>query len=290
LNGLAALIAGHRDERTELDSRLAAVAHLDLTEPGLRTFAMYLVTAQALAAERDGQPEQALTRLLSVLGPNSGVAHEDRHLWLPDVVRLAVALGDRANAEDCTEACVAEARRTPTSGKAAAAEHCRGLLTSDPALLLAAADAYELAGLPLFRGQALENAAMLLGERRDIRGARAAHASAVDIYTQLGAAWDVLRADSRLRPLGVRRGSRGRRRRPPIGWDALTPTELKIAELVAAGGSNPDIAGDLFLSRRTVQTHVSHILAKLGAHSRIDIAHEVSRRRHTATGGVRPRS
>ena len=92
------------------------------------------------------------------------------------------------------------------------------------------------------------------------------------------AAWDVLRADSRLRALGVRRGSRGPRRRPPTGWEALTPTEVRIAELVAAGRSNPDIAGDLLLSRRTVQSHVSHILAKLGAQSRVGIARELARR------------
>jgi DNA-binding NarL/FixJ family response regulator len=42
--------------------------------------------------------------------------------------------------------------------------------------------------------------------------------------------------------------------------------------------SNPEIARHLFLSRRTVQTHVSHVLAKLNLHSRIDIAREASRR------------
>ncbi len=51
-----------------------------------------------------------------------------------------------------------------------------------------------------------------------------------------------------------------------------------MAELVADGGSNPDIAAVMFLSRRTVQTHVSHILAKLGARSRLEIAHEAARR------------
>jgi len=81
-----------------------------------------------------------------------------------------------------------------------------------------------------------------------------------------------MRADARLRPLGVRRGQRGRRRRTTTGWQALTPTELTVAGLVSAGLSNPDIAGELFLSRRTVQTHVSHILAKIGARSRQEIA------------------
>ena len=55
------------------------------------------------------------------------------------------------------------------------------------------------------------------------------------------------------------------------GLGALTPTEVKVAGLVAGGESNPDIAAELFLSRNTVQTHVSHILTKLGARSRVEI-------------------
>jgi DNA-binding NarL/FixJ family response regulator len=49
---------------------------------------------------------------------------------------------------------------------------------------------------------------------------------------------------------------------------------VKVARLVARGRSNPDVAADLFLSRNTVQTHVSHILAKLGARSRAEIVRE----------------
>ena len=71
----------------------------------------------------------------------------------------------------------------------------------------------------------------------------------------------------------MRRGHAGRRARPSHGWDALTPTETKIAYLVADGRSTPDIAANLFLSRNTVQTHVSHILAKLRARSRAEIVH-----------------
>lgn len=65
------------------------------------------------------------------------------------------------------------------------------------------------------------------------------------------------------------------RHRPATGWDALTPTEQKIARLVAKGLSNPDIASQLFLSRNTVQTHISHILTKFSARSRVEIARAV---------------
>ena len=286
LHGVGALIAGHRDERSAVDAHLDAVADLDPTTPDLRGFALYLIGAQSLAAERDGRAREALDRLFALLDPHaSGTAYgEDSHLWLPEVVRLALAVDDPPAARAAASWAADEATERATPGKLASTGHCEGLLSGDPEALTAVADRYERLDLPLFRGLALEDAAVAYARAGDTTSAHAAHARAIDLYTALGAGWDVLRADSRLRQLGVRRGSRGPRRRPASGWAALTPTELRIAELVAAGRSNPDIAVELFLSRRTVQTHVSHILAKLGAQSRVEIAREVStRRRGTAS-------
>ena len=69
-----------------------------------------------------------------------------------------------------------------------------------------------------------------------------------------------------------RPGPRGPR--ATSGWEALTPTEVKIAALVARGDSTSDIARGMFLSRRTVQTYISHILVKLEAKGRVDIVRE----------------
>ena len=75
-----------------------------------------------------------------------------------------------------------------------------------------------------------------------------------------------------------RRGPRTKHRRALTGWDSLTPAEIKIAALVQGGLSNPEIAARLLLSRRTVATHVSHILKKLDVNSRTDIAREAALR------------
>lgn len=107
---------------------------------------------------------------------------------------------------------------------------------------------------------------------RERDGGRAVLGDAVRSYAHLGATWDVRRADARLRAHGVRRGPRSLHRRPATGWSALTPTERRVADLVAAGRSNPDIAAELVISRRTVQTHVSHILRKLALTTRTDIS------------------
>ncbi len=72
--------------------------------------------------------------------------------------------------------------------------------------------------------------------------------------------------------------SRRPSRTPSSGWDSLTATEIKIAAFVEEGLSNPEIAAKLLLSRRTVATHVSHILKKLDVNSRTDIAREAALR------------
>ncbi len=102
-------------------------------------------------------------------------------------------------------------------------------------------------------------------------------AEALAVYAELGAVWDARRAAARLRPHGIRPGVRKARRRPQTGWEALTETEIRVADLVRSGQSNPDIAARLLLSRRTVETHVSHILAKMQAGSRGEIARAVGR-------------
>jgi DNA-binding CsgD family transcriptional regulator len=71
----------------------------------------------------------------------------------------------------------------------------------------------------------------------------------------------------------------GRRRRPSSGWNSLTPTELQVAELVGRGLTSPQIAARLYVSPRTVQTHISHSLRKLGLGSRVELATTVARHR-----------
>jgi len=100
----------------------------------------------------------------------------------------------------------------------------------------------------------------------------------LECYGLLDATWDAARADARCQAHGLRRGAHGPQQRPRSGWASLTETELRIAALVAEGMSSPDIARRMSTSRRTVQCHVSSILAKLGLSSRVDLATLIARR------------
>jgi DNA-binding CsgD family transcriptional regulator len=150
------------------------------------------------------------------------------------------------------------------------------LLTQDPGPILTALEYYRRALRPLDVARTWEDLAAVTAARGDLDDARAHLNQAVDAYEALGADGETARADARMRALGVRRGRRRAAPRPGDGWEALTPTEVKVAGLVAKGRSNREIAVTLSLSPRTVQTHVSHILVKLGFGSRSQIAGEAA--------------
>jgi DNA-binding CsgD family transcriptional regulator len=83
--------------------------------------------------------------------------------------------------------------------------------------------------------------------------------------------------------VGYARRGRGRRKRPSTGWESLTPTELEVVKLVAEGLSNPQIAERMFISRKTVTTHLTHVFSKLGLPSRAALSAEAVRREKGAT-------
>ena len=70
---------------------------------------------------------------------------------------------------------------------------------------------------------------------------------------------------------------RGQRKRPASGWASSTPTERDVVRLVTEGLANNAIANKLFVSPRTVQTHLTHVYSKLGLSSRVQLVQEAAR-------------
>ena len=269
--GIAAVIGFHRGETD------TARRHLAAAEPHAKRIENRPISQLALAHSLDCEQADALPEALAAL--TAGFANSTEDLGeiedlLPDAVRLATQTGDLSTAQTLAGHASTLATESEIPHRQANALYCRGLLDHDAARLLAAAGRYHDADRPLLRAMALEAAAGHFVEADDRGQARDAFTSAVEVYFALGAAADVSRLQATFRAYGIRRGPHAKHRRARSGWDSLTATEIKIAALVEEGLSNPEIAAKLLLSRRTVATHVSHILKKLDVHSRTDIARE----------------
>jgi DNA-binding CsgD family transcriptional regulator len=138
---------------------------------------------------------------------------------------------------------------------------------------------YQQAPRPIERARVCEDAAAALSAAGRGEEAAALLGEGVGVYERVGAILDLTRAEAALRALGIRRGRRGARRRPLRGWESLTPTELEVVRLVTQGLTNVEIGRRLSISRRTVETHLSHIFGKLGVSSRVQLAARASRAR-----------
>jgi DNA-binding CsgD family transcriptional regulator/tetratricopeptide (TPR) repeat protein len=250
-HGLAALISVRRDDQRAADHHLKALT-------GAPT--PYALLAQALHEERAGRPDAALNTLRVILEP-AYEAVEPRTPLLPLLVRLALTQADAPAAATATD-----------RARGHTAQWCRALTDNDPNQLSQVANHLRSVGRKPELAWALEDLAVLQApDSASAVTARATLAEARALSTEYGAAWDTRRATARLRTLGVRPANRTANR-PRTGPLALTETERRVADLAARGMTNPDIAATMSLSRRTVETHVSRILAKLGARSRHQIA------------------
>jgi DNA-binding CsgD family transcriptional regulator len=270
------LIALHRGDEAGAERHLRALDEVPGTQARPGVEALFL-QARALAAERAGRRGAELEILKVLIDPRHTRRDPETLLALPGLVRAALADGEPALAHQARSLARESARIQPVPLPGVVDDWCRGVIEIDPSPLRSAARHFARSHRPHVRGAVLEDLAVVYAERSETQASRESLAEAITVYTELGARWDARRAAARLRAHGVRLGARGVRRRPSNGWDALTPTELKVAELAAAGLSNPDIAARLVLSRRTVQTHMSNILAKLGADSRREIVCHIER-------------
>ncbi len=266
-SALAAIAILHRDDEARAEPYLQRVA--DTAERlGINHGSeSNLAHVESLRLQRAGRDAEALDRLM--IGEDPAARWWEDRYYTPRVqaTRLAVSLGDR----EAVEEILRWNEDLPTLHPGVRAQ-CRGLADRDPRLLSQSAAIYRSAGQKLQLAQAAEDLGIVLAERGDTAAARPPLVEAMRLYDDLAATWDVNRVRARFREYRMRTSSHASRDRPASGWASLTRTESRIAGLIAEGKSNPEIAQTLFLSRRTVEGHVSHILTKLGQRDRVDIA------------------
>lgn len=270
---LSALIALHRGDLLVADQRVTA-ARREVAAGESSFGADLMVLARCRLLEAAGEPEEALDVMAAFVDQTSAAGALAVLPTLgPDLARLAARAGAAARAAGLVAHLERIAKANPSAASLRAyALQVSGLLAGDRDAVCAARDLLRAGRLRLEAARAAEDAAALGSACADelLEDARTG-------YLRSGALRDLARVEATLRRRGRRPGVRGPRRRPTTGWEALTPTEVKVVRLVTERLTNQEIAQRMFLSRRTVQTHVSHALAKLGVDTRRDLAAEAAR-------------
>jgi DNA-binding CsgD family transcriptional regulator len=204
-------------------------------------------------------------RFLAAPAVDPGLPHI---LFMPDAVEALIGVG---RLEDATEVLVAWEEAGERLGRLrvrATAARCRALLAGARAKLDSALRHAEVAlehhrelPVPLERARTLIVLGSIQRRLKQKAAARASLDEALAILETIGAPLWAERARAELARIGGRVRSSG-----------LTPTEARVAELVADGRSNKQVADALFVSVRTVEANLTRIYAKLGIHSRTELA------------------
>jgi DNA-binding CsgD family transcriptional regulator len=222
---------------------------------------------RAAAALGEGRHDAAFTALWPVFDEKDPVFH--RFMRWPSILDLVEAAAGSGQLDRVTAVMVeleAIAARSEPAILRAGLSCARPLLASDAA----AADLYELAlsadlnGTPFLRARTLYSYGRWLRRQRRNTEARTPLRSSLALFDALGARRWGERAREELRATGESVGHR----RPPDARERLTAQELQIAQLAARGLSNREIAERLFVSHRTIGSHLYHIFPKLGITTR----------------------
>jgi DNA-binding CsgD family transcriptional regulator len=189
----------------------------------------------------------------------------------PDVIDAALRLGDTERARAALDRFAAWVPVTRAPVVKGMLGRCRGLLAEDPDeahRLFQEALEHHAPGTPVWERARTQLAygERLRRERRKTE-ARAQLRNAVDAFEGLGAAPWAERARGELNATGETA-----RKRDVSTLDQLTPQELRIARLVADGGTNREVAAQLFVSPKTVDYHLRKVFVKLGISSRVELA------------------
>lgn len=281
---IAALIHAHRDDLNAAE-RFMATAEEEIARSGPQWGTSYWTClAMVQITEARGDPAAALAEITATWERQA----EGRGLRVylgPELVRLTLSQEPDA-ARALADAVAEAAQGMSVAGARGSALLCAGRVAADRGLLEQAVSAFAESGWMLEHAAACEALAAVVANGIGGAGgtggapaeARALFEAALDLYERLGARRDTARVLGAMRAAGLRRGSRAAHRQALKGWESLTATESEVVRLCVDGLTNREIGERLFISRRTVQTHLSHAFTKLEVSSRVALAALASRR------------
>jgi DNA-binding CsgD family transcriptional regulator len=256
-------------------SRAASLAALELAEGlGITTGLRFVHGALGFLHLGLDQVDEAIAELEIVERSVEGSGHEEPTIvpWAPDLIEAYARQGRVDDADRVLERLARQAATTGSAVAGAAAARCRGLLDDDfDESFAEALELHDQRPMPFERARTLLAYGRRLHRARRRAEARERLREAHQGFEELDSnAWS-RQTEAELRSAGARR------RREPHG-DELTPQELRVADAVRRGGTNRQIAAELFLSPKTVEFHLSRIYAKLDVHSRAQLVAALAER------------
>jgi DNA-binding NarL/FixJ family response regulator len=234
-----------------------------------------------------GQPARGREQILEALGgPELPRVEAAYRPYFYDVLAGAEAiLGRDAQAATWAHAANAAATGLGLPGRTGAALHAAAIAERDPTagakLAQQAAESFAPAH-PIEAARARTLAGRHLGSAGDRHRALEQLRQATTELTELGAQHYAAQAIRERRRLGERLARGGPRRDALTGLDSLSERERQVASLIEDRLTNREIAQRLVLSEKTVERHLSRIFAKLGAHSRVELARALQAANPTA--------
>jgi DNA-binding CsgD family transcriptional regulator len=199
---------------------------------------------------------------------SAGFREPGSPLYLVDYIETLIELGRIDDALALLEPWEAHAIQLERDWVLAQTTRCRGQIaaargTLDEAerLLTEAVAKHQAAGALFGRGRALLALGITRRRARQKQAAQEAIEAALEAFSSLGARRWIEKARGELGRIGGRTREQG-----------LTSAERRVAALVVAGQTNREVAAALFLSERTVESHLTHVYAKLGVRSRTELA------------------
>ena len=252
------------------DCRAHTARAVALAEPtGAEIFAVRAATCLALLELGNSNNLEAARHLglVAAFTSQHGLGDPVLLSWAADLVEAWVRAGEPDRARAAFDVLAVEAARTRRPTELALAARCRGLLASaghdQEKAFAEALEWHGRAAQPFDEARTRLHHGELLRRHRRRADARAEFSVALGLFERLGAEPWVARTQSEMRATGVT----VRPRRAP-GPQQLTPQELRVALVVAEGATNVEAAGQLFLSAKTVEYHLSSIYRKFGIRSR----------------------
>ncbi len=274
----AARLNVHRDELELAESRVRTAQRLwsqarALGQEQEELHGVYLAEAELRMALGELDPAlDALREMAAFL--------EDRDMPTYHAVTLPAVTALAWHADRPSEARAAVERAesgidsdaTADPNLASLVRWCRARVEGDHATLDGLVD-WADGPRPLWewRPQIREDAAVVLTDAGRTDQAVQRLEEALGLWGEVGASRDVARVRKSLRDLGVHRGRGLAADRPDTGWESLTDAEWRVVELVHEGLIYREVGERLFISRRTVETHVQHVFRKLGISSRREL-------------------